>query len=273
MNTRVFVSWSGEKSGRIAQTLVSWLPSVLQSVKPYYTPDDIDKGAKWATEISKSLSECNIGIICLTRESLEKPWILFEAGALSKSFSDSNVCTVLFGVEPTDVKPPLSTFQNTQFQKEDFRKLVQTINRAAGDSALTEKIVENVFEKWWPDLQSGISAILTEKKESQRPLRTDRELLEEILENVRRQPRFVSDAREIGSGMSNVPQKLMVKFETASNYLMDTADRHNSIDIAEKVVDLAEIISYLAFHDASSRSFFRDALLKLSKRKDEIIPF
>ena len=121
MNTRVFISWSGERSRRIGKALSDWLPSVLQAVKPYYSPDDIEKGTKWSTEISKSLSDCDIGIICLTRDNLEKAWILFEAGALSKKFSDANVCTALFGIEPTDVKPPLSTFQNTQFNKDDFR--------------------------------------------------------------------------------------------------------------------------------------------------------
>ena len=90
------MSWSGEKSQKIGKALNDWLPSVLQFVRPFYSPDDIDKGTKWVSELSNKLSECDIGIICLTGDNLNKPWILFEAGALSKRLAGSNVCTVLF---------------------------------------------------------------------------------------------------------------------------------------------------------------------------------
>ena len=82
MATKVFLSWSGDLSRKLADALRSWLPSALQSVKPYFTPEDIEKGAKWGSEISKELESSNIGIVCLTRDNTEKPWILFEAGAL-----------------------------------------------------------------------------------------------------------------------------------------------------------------------------------------------
>ena len=84
MPTKVFISWSGDLSRKLGETLRDWLPSALQYVKPYFTPEDIEKGAKWSSEIAKELESANIGIICLTRDNTEKPWILFEAGALSK---------------------------------------------------------------------------------------------------------------------------------------------------------------------------------------------
>ena len=82
--TNVFISWSGQQSEEIAEELRNWIPSVLQFAKPYYTPNDIEKGAKWSSEVSQKLSECNVGIVCLTKDNFAKPWILFEAGALSK---------------------------------------------------------------------------------------------------------------------------------------------------------------------------------------------
>jgi hypothetical protein len=35
---KVFISWSGETSHAVAQTLRFWLPSVLQYVEPYVPP-------------------------------------------------------------------------------------------------------------------------------------------------------------------------------------------------------------------------------------------
>ena len=105
MPTKVFISWSGELSHKLGDALRNWLPSALQFVKPYFTPEDIEKGAKWGAEIAKELETSNIGIVCLTRDNTEKPWILFEAGALSKSIEKNYVCTLLFDLDPADVIP------------------------------------------------------------------------------------------------------------------------------------------------------------------------
>lgn len=111
MSTKVFISWSGELSKRLGETVRQWLPSVLQFARPYFTPDDIEKGAVWSSHIVAELESSNFGILCITRENLEKPWILFEAGALSKTFDKARVCPVLFGVEATDVKGPYQFFK------------------------------------------------------------------------------------------------------------------------------------------------------------------
>jgi hypothetical protein len=41
----VFISWSGDQSKAIAEELRNWIPSVLQFARPYFTPNDIEKGA------------------------------------------------------------------------------------------------------------------------------------------------------------------------------------------------------------------------------------
>lgn len=186
MATKVFISWSGELSRKLAEAVRNWLPSTLQFVKPYFTPEDIEKGAKWSSEISKELETSNIGIVCLTRENTEKPWILFEAGALSKSLQKSHVCTLLFDLDPADVKGPLTSFQGTRFLREDFKKLVITINSAAGDSKLEPGVLEAVFEMWWPKLEQQVAQILANHEEAPKTAkRSERDILEELLELTR----------------------------------------------------------------------------------------
>ena len=181
--TKVFLSWSGELSRKLADALRGWLPSALQSVKPYFTPEDIEKGSKWGPEISKELESSNIGIVCLTRDNTEKPWILFEAGALSKSIQQSHVCTLLFDLEPTDIKGPLTSFQATKFSKDDFKKLVLTINSSAGDLRLDATVMDTVFEMWWPKLEAQVAGILkSHGMESKPAKRSERDILEELLE-------------------------------------------------------------------------------------------
>ncbi len=183
---KVFISWSGEKSQKLAEALKDWLPAVIQAVKPYFTPEDIEKGARWSSEISKELEESRIGIICLTRTNLNASWIMFEAGALAKSIKKSRVIPILFDVEPSELQGPLLQFQATSFNKKDFFKLIKTINSALEENSLEVKVLESVFDKWWSEIEKTVTNILENSKniEELEP-RSDRELLEEILDITR----------------------------------------------------------------------------------------
>ncbi len=186
MSTKVFISWSGDLSRQLACALSEWLPSTLQYVKPFFSPDDIEKGARWDAEISKELQSSNIGIICLTKDNLEKPWIIFESGALSKSLERSYVCPLIFEMDQADLKGPLTTFQTTKFEKNEIKKLLITINNVAGENKLEVNVLENVFEMWWPKLESKVTEILTSQvKPLKLKQRQDREILEEILDLTR----------------------------------------------------------------------------------------
>lgn len=178
---KIFISWSGTKSKKLGEALRDWIPNVLQRVSPYFTPSDTEKGTSWFTEISNELSNSNIGILCLTRENIHNDWILFEAGALSNKFEKSNVCPILFDIKNTDIDAPLGQFQTTMFDKNDMLKLLGVINAGLGEYKLPQKTLETVFEKWWPDLEDQIQKILGEEEISDAPVRTDRDILDEIL--------------------------------------------------------------------------------------------
>tara|TARA_R110001592_G_scaffold355031_1_gene655240 strand:+ start:23875 stop:24705 length:831 start_codon:yes stop_codon:yes gene_type:complete len=156
---KVFISWSGDQSREYAKIISEWLSSVLQSVKPYYSPKDIDKGARWAAEIGKELEECSLGIICLTPGNLSAPWIMFEAGALAKALSKTNVMPLLFDVAPTDVQGPLAQFQATSFEEDDIKKLVATINSRLEGDALDGGLMDATFAKWWPELDRKVKVV------------------------------------------------------------------------------------------------------------------
>jgi hypothetical protein len=180
---KVFISWSGEVSKKAAEAVRNWLPSVLQLVRPYFTPADVDKGTRWSTEIGKELESSEVGLLCITRDNLQSPWVMFEAGALSKSLDKAHVCPLLFGIQNTDLSGPLKQFQTTAFTKEEFQKLITVINGRLGENKLTPKVLDSVFEKWWPELEEAINAILADVPNTATdPVRTDRAILEELLE-------------------------------------------------------------------------------------------
>lgn len=179
---KVFISWSGEKSKEIASVFKEWIPAVVQAAKPYFSPSDIDKGARWSNEIAQELESSRFGLICLTDDNLQAPWLMFEAGALSKSMDKGRVCPMLFGVEPTDLAGPLVQFQAAPFSKDEVHKVIKSINGQLGESALEATVVDSVFAKWWPELEEKVKKILEkERKKNGEEIRSDRELLEEVL--------------------------------------------------------------------------------------------
>ncbi|MCA9125126.1 MAG: TIR domain-containing protein [Planctomycetaceae bacterium] len=198
MATKVFISWSGELSRQLAEAVREWLPGALQFVKPYFTPEDIEKGARWGSDIVKELESSDIGIVCLTHTNTDSPWILFEAGALSKSLEKSRVCGVLFGLDTTDLKGPLTIFQHTRFQRADFKKLVKTINAAGGEAKLEDNVFDSVFDMWWPRLEEKVTNILNSSNpDGEASNRSERDILEEILELSRLNTRNRKSEREI----------------------------------------------------------------------------
>ena len=178
---KVFISWSGPLSERLGQSIRDWLPNVIQSVDPYFTPSDVDKGARWLSEITNELNDSTVGVLCVTQDNINSDWLLFEAGALSTKLEKSHVCPVLFGIKPTDLSGPMKQFQATNFEQEDFRKLVSTVNTCL-EEKLPQKTLDTVFEKWWPDLEGEITKILDVNPQSDEPIRSDRDILEELLQ-------------------------------------------------------------------------------------------
>ena len=200
----VFISWSGERSGKVAEALHHWLPSVIQSVSPFMSASDIEKGSRWSPEIANRLEKSQFGLICLTPEDLEAPWLLFEAGALSKSIGNSRVVPYLYGVSLAQLQGPLTQFQVALAEKEPTRDTIRSINTALGDKGLEASRLERSFEAWWPDLEKSLQ-IIPAGGGAAAPPRSDREILEEILGVVRQVSRqSTEELPEIQSSLRNL---------------------------------------------------------------------
>ncbi len=190
---KVFISWSGPLSHQVAIALRDWLPSVLQVVEPYVSSEDIDKGARWSTDISKELEDSSFGIICVTPENIEAPWVNFEAGALSKSLDRSRVAPFLFGVERTAVQGPLLQFQSTLVEEDDLRKLLKSLNNACEDHALDEARLQEIFSVWWPRLSVRLEGLAGTSPKTKTPDRPVKDLVTEVLDLVRGQQNILSN--------------------------------------------------------------------------------
>ena len=183
---KVFISWSGNKSHKVAMIFREWLPSVIQSLEPYVSSEDIDKGARWSSDIAKELEDSTFGILCVTKDNLHAPWLSFEAGALSKTMDKSFVTLFLFDIKRSEVNGPILQFQSTVFEKEDIKKLIHTLNKACGESGISEAMLDKAFEVWYPTLEEELNGL---KEDNENDLEKNiqeenhsTEIIEEILE-------------------------------------------------------------------------------------------
>jgi hypothetical protein len=65
---KVFISWSGDSSRAVVETLQEWLPLVIQVLEPWLSTK-MTKGVTWVTELRERLEESNVGIFRLTSDN------------------------------------------------------------------------------------------------------------------------------------------------------------------------------------------------------------
>lgn len=183
---KAFISWSGTRSKALAIHLHEWLRTVVQRAEPWMSDRDIEAGQRWNEELAGRLKATEFGIICLTPENLNAPWLLFEAGALAKAVDSSRVVPVLLAVRKADLTFPLAQFQAIEADREGFFALASAVNRALGDQQLSATVLNNIFSGLWAGMESKLRVLLEAPgPQGSRVQRSEREVLEDVLESVR----------------------------------------------------------------------------------------
>jgi hypothetical protein len=146
------------------------------------------QGSRGLAEIAGALEGMRLGISFLTPDNLKEPWILYEAGCLTKTVDDKTyLCTYLLdGLKHEDIEPPLGQFQHTVAEKDETAKLLRTINRAvSANEPISDLALERIFERSWPDFEAKLRSIPPTMKEV--PKRQLPDMVAEILDLVRAQ--------------------------------------------------------------------------------------
>lgn len=181
---KLFICWSGTRSKAVAELFYEWLPTVVQSVEPFVSTE-IEKGAAWFSRLRGELDKSDAGLICLTPENLQAPWLLFESGAISRSFDRPLACTFLFGLRPAELRKPLSEFQATEANREDVSKLIRDLN-AVEDRPVPTDALMKTFDRAWPEFEERLAKIPGDlAEEPHDPSPDQNEMIEEMLERVR----------------------------------------------------------------------------------------
>ncbi|OGA48709.1 MAG: hypothetical protein A3F74_20830 [Betaproteobacteria bacterium RIFCSPLOWO2_12_FULL_62_58] len=183
---KVFIAWSKAPSLKVAEGLRAWLPLAINSLEPFLSTNDVRSGQRWFSEIGKQLQETKFGILCLTPEGKDAPWLLFEAGALSKIVAESHVVPLLIGLDRVQIEGPLSQFQGPPVTRDGMKKLIQDMNDLT-EKPLKDPILSSAFDMFWAEIEPVIRSAEEDVKFPAAPAkrRPQDEMIEEILNAVR----------------------------------------------------------------------------------------
>ena len=204
---KVFIGWSGERSKAVAQALHDWIPLVLHNVEPWVSEADIEAGERWGEVVAKELSDSNFGIICITRENVNSPWVLFEAGALAKTMQGSKVIPLLLDLEVRDITGPLAQFQAKKVERTGVNEVIISINQTA-KGMVPELRARELFEALWPKLEKEVKAI-PKQPTAEKHVRPQHEILEELVVGIRS---LDSRLREMTDGAPPLSRRRRMKF-------------------------------------------------------------
>ncbi|MEV7322596.1 TIR domain-containing protein [Streptomyces sp. NPDC093970] len=197
---KIFISWSGEAAEKCAELLHEKLPYFNNNIEPFRSSGDVNKGARGLQKIAEELEGSAFGIVCVTRANRDKPWINFEAGALSRQVREGKVVPFLLGATVSDlVDRPLLQFQAVRADDElQVYEMIREIN-AQCERATSEARLARLFKDHWPEMSEVLDGIVEQAaKSGEEPAvttgrgRTD-EILESLLPLIREQVDRITD--------------------------------------------------------------------------------
>ncbi len=160
---------------------------MFDSVEPFMSEENIGAGERGLPKIAAELAGTNFGIIVVTQENQNSPWLNFEAGALSKDIEDGTVRVAPSLVDferKIDVTGPLGQFQASLLTQEGVEFILVEIAKMAGIDASTIK--KRLGHAWQDEYAARFAKASTiNGTPSTTEPRDQGELLDEILSGVR----------------------------------------------------------------------------------------
>jgi hypothetical protein len=235
--SNVFITWSKDRGKAAAFALRGWLPQVIQSVSPWMSEKDIDKGTIWLNDLVKMLASMKLGIVCLTQESVAEPWVLFETGVIFKGLDDGRVWTYLLGgLKPTDVPQPLGLFQHTAATENDTFRLIESMNAAMDDRGISSELLKKQFEKYWPELDKALKELSVLPAPRAIPT-TEKKMLSELLELARGQERAVTANARFDQDTTEHHIRRRIARQSAALRIFNTFTREEKRKFLEELAD------------------------------------
>lgn len=188
-NPFVFISHD-TRDAEIAEAFSKLLKSVSAGILKSFRSSDnkgtqgIEYGIEWYPKIIESLQDSSDVVCLLTELSINRPWILFEAG-MAKGKLNTPILGIAVGVPLSNVSVgPFAQFQNCDDDITSLSKLVKQLVRKLPNSEPDEDVIKQQVELFISKSQEIIKARKEKSQEAeiQEPIDNDEsaKLFEEV---------------------------------------------------------------------------------------------
>lgn len=178
-NMDIFLSWSGDRSKKLATEFNSFIAKIIQQCNPFLSTQDINLGEIWQRALLKEIVNRKFGLLFITPENKLSHWLHYEAGGLIKDLEKDRVVPILFGIQKKDVLTPFSQFQMIEFGHEEVFTLLKQINSQT-IKPIAEDVLKELFGTFYPSFSAKIQNIIEANPAKEKSRSTD-DLLGEIL--------------------------------------------------------------------------------------------
>ena len=154
---RVFISWSGHRSGKIGDAFKRLLVDVFPAMEEPFFSVGIPGGTVWREQLESSLAGCDAIVFCFTPEAATSDWVLYEAGYMAAR--GAPIFPFVYGAQVPD---PLGHLQAVEINREtvwDFisrletRQVPETVKRSPED-------LSRSFLRCWPAFDEAIRSVV-----------------------------------------------------------------------------------------------------------------
>jgi len=280
MPKTIFISWSGDRSKHIAQALKDWLKKVFRKAElELFISTEIEVGTLWSQRISQSLEKADYGILCLTEENLNEPWILFEAGALSKMADRGRVIPYLLYRDLSPLKDPLARFHAVNANKDGTWELVSDLCKLLELPASDSDTIKETFDElMWEKLRERLDATPS-PREIPTSERSNRAILEEIMEHIRCADvrKYLAELKKPPSERSIGRDELPIALNTVVRWVLHQLKQELGLEsargpVVDYVVTLREqkVLIESKMGNLLREDYRRDALTTIREARDDI---
>lgn len=175
----VFISHD-TRDAELAEAFSKLLSSVSAGVLKSFRSSDkrgnqgIAYGVEWYPEIMKKLDDASDVVALLTKHSVDRPWILFEAG-VAKGKLDTPLLGIAIGIPLNNANNgPFAQFQNSGDDTDSLTKLVVQLVKRIPNSEPDQDVIKIQVESFKKKASEIIAKQAKPKKEE-----TEGELMED----------------------------------------------------------------------------------------------
>jgi len=157
MDVKLFISWSGERSGKLAEVFKQFLPKIIDGLESndiFLSLTDLKSGDIWFSEIQKKLQASDTVLVLLSKENLDSKWLLFESGAISSKPLNKVHIYPIDDIEISSTSPFYNYQKIKMADEENTLKLINSLNSKDNDKAILIN-----FNKYWVNIEAILEEI------------------------------------------------------------------------------------------------------------------